>query len=66
MMSGRISFQFVDATEPYVQTFTFDGANIKSEKVDPEQIMAGGTFVTCHHGGEQSGVKYTITDVFQK
>ena len=65
-MSGQISFQYVDATEPYVQTFTFDGANTKSEKVDPEQILAGGTLVTCQHGGEQRGVEYFITDVFQK
>ena len=65
-MTGKISFQYVDATEAYLQTYTFDGANAKSEKVNPEQILAGGILVTCHHGGEQNGVKYTITDIFQK
>ena len=65
-MSGQISFQYVDATEPFVQTFIFDGANTKSEKVDPEQILAGGTPVICQHGGIQNGAKYIITDIFQK
>ena len=65
-MSGEIRFQYVNATEPYVQTFTFDGAYTKHEKVNPELILAGGTLVTCQHKGEQLGVGYFITDVFEK